>query len=690
MMAPLTLLLALLISLTFALGPARQVHAASTINVTTTADENGTGAGCSLREAFKSADDNANFGGCTGSGGGVPFTINVPAGTYTLTVDELKIGDATNTNTTIVGAGAASAIIQQTLTNKRVIDVNSLLAANVSVSISGVTLTGGRDPSDNFGGAGIIAGGPGNTLSLSNCIITGNTNNAGLTPKGGGVEFAGGGVLNINNCTISNNIAGTSAGNLGVGGGVDYQLLNLAGAAGQGGLSITNTTFSNNVAGAANSGAGGAVRVAATTTQAPSGLTISNNTFTGNQANAASNGLGGAIANASSNPVTIQFNRFFNNSATGGATGIYKVVGSGSSTNATKNWWGCNAGPGNAGCDSIGGETANITAAPRLVLSHTSAASALLPGEATILTASFLKDSAGGPVAASNLGALIGMPISFTNAQKGSLSSAQTTIQANGTATATFTANAPGAGQADAIVDNGTATANIMINRPPTTVTSINRNASSATNADSISWTIVFANPLSGLSASNLTLTNSGLGGAPAITGVTPVGGAPATTWIVTASTGSGDGTLGLNLANDTGLDYILSNLPFTGQAYTIDRTAPTVTINQAAGQADPTDSAPINFTVVFDEPVTGFTGADVALSGTAGATTAAVTGSGTTYNVAVSGITTTGTVIASIPANVANEAAGNGNVASTSSDNIVTVSTIPKRYVYIPLIEAP
>ncbi len=33
-----------------------------------------------------------------------------------------------------------------------------------------------------------------------------------------------------------------------------------------------------------------------------------------------------------------------------------------------------------------------------------------------------------------------------------------------------------------------------------------------------------------------------------------------------------------------------------------VDQTAPTVTINQAAGQADPTNASPINFTVVFSE----------------------------------------------------------------------------------------
>ena len=69
------------------------------------------------------------------------------------------------------------------------------------------------------------------------------------------------------------------------------------------------------------------------------------------------------------------------------------------------------------------------------------------------------------------------------------------------------------------------------------------------------------------------------------------------------------------------------------------------MTINQAAGQADPTNASPINFTVVFSESVTGFASGDVTLSGTAGATTATVTGSGTTYNVAVTGMTRDGTV---------------------------------------------
>ena len=42
----------------------------------------------------------------------------------------------------------------------------------------------------------------------------------------------------------------------------------------------------------------------------------------------------------------------------------------------------------------------------------------------------------------------------------------------------------------------------------------------------------------------------------------------------------------------------------------------PTVTINQAARQADPTKTSPINFTVVFSKSVTGFATGDVTFTG--------------------------------------------------------------------------
>ena len=70
-----------------------------------------------------------------------------------------------------------------------------------------------------------------------------------------------------------------------------------------------------------------------------------------------------------------------------------------------------------------------------------------------------------------------------------------------------------------------------------------------------------------------------------------------------------------------------------TGATFSLDHfqvkvnyTLRPVTINQAVGQVDPTNTSPINFTVIFPYPVTDFATGDVTLSGTAGATTAIVT----------------------------------------------------------------
>ena len=123
-----------------------------------------------------------------------------------------------------------------------------------------------------------------------------------------------------------------------------------------------------------------------------------------------------------------------------------------------------------------------------------------------------------------------------------------------------------------------------------------------------------------------------------------------------------------------------LSSFSASGACATleIDKTPPEVTINQKSGQADPTNTSPINFKVSFTENVSDFATGDVTLSGTAGATTATVTGSGMTYYVAVSGMTGDGTVLASIASSVAHDAAGNGNNASTSTDNTVVYDKTP------------
>jgi hypothetical protein len=106
----------------------------------------------------------------------------------------------------------------------------------------------------------------------------------------------------------------------------------------------------------------------------------------------------------------------------------------------------------------------------------------------------------------------------------------------------------------------------------------------------------------------------------------------------------------------------------------------PRVTINQISGQADPATTQPILFTATFDRPVTGFTSADVTITGMAATPGVTVTdiGNHLTYVVAVNGAADLETVQATIPANVAIGPDGQGNLPSTSTDNHVTYHAPP------------
>ncbi|MEU4195002.1 hypothetical protein AB0E69_24090 [Kribbella sp. NPDC026611] len=108
----------------------------------------------------------------------------------------------------------------------------------------------------------------------------------------------------------------------------------------------------------------------------------------------------------------------------------------------------------------------------------------------------------------------------------------------------------------------------------------------------------------------------------------------------------------------------------------TVLNAVPSVTVNQAIGQADPAATAPVAFTAVFSEPVADFTSGDVTV--TPATATVAVSGSGTTYSLAVSGLTGSGLVRVSIAAGVAHDSVGAGNTASTSTDNSVLYDVNP------------
>jgi hypothetical protein len=442
----------------------------------------------SLRSALEAA--NAQAGAA----------VTLGAGTFSLSLGELAVAPNGGLTITISGAGAGSTIVDQTDGANRVfnIDVNS--AGGTVVTISGLTISGGHDQADFLGGAGILAGSitstPLDNLTVQNCVISGNhctAPNANYTVQpGGGIQMAGGN-LTITGCTFSNNSSAASQG-----GAVAVIEPSLVGGLSGGTLSISGSTFSNNSmtngSGVGPDG-GGAIYINSTP---PAIHTISDSIFSGNfvvgnsgptfggaihlntgtinlttssltgNSSSGQGGQGGAIY-VDSGAVNISYCRITGNIAANGGNGVYNHASNSAQTTAQNNWWGCNSGPGAAGCDAVATDAGNTTVSPWIVLTNTPNPNPILITQTTTLTASFLQNSSGQSLSAANLGALLGLPIIFDAPILGSLSGAQGNIQANGTATATFTAGGtPGNGHANATVDNGVATANITVYQIPT------------------------------------------------------------------------------------------------------------------------------------------------------------------------------------------------------------------------------
>jgi hypothetical protein len=249
------------------------------------------------------------------------------------------------------------------------------------------------------------------------------------------------------------------------------------------------------------------------------------------------------------------------------------------------------------------------------------------------------------------------------------------------TTSGTVIATIPAGGASDAAGNPNTASTStdntVTFNAPDTTAPSvtINQGATQAdpTSTAPINFTVVFSEPVTGFTGNDVAIAGTA-GGAKT---VTVSGGGSTYTAAVSGMTTSGTvvATIAAGVATDAaGNGNATSTSTDNSVTFNADTTGPTVTIDQAAGQADPTDASPINFTVVFSDAVSGFTAADVTITGTAGGTkTAVVSGGPSMYSVAVSDMASSGTVVATIAAGVATDAAGNGNTASTSTDNTVT-----------------
>jgi CSLREA domain-containing protein len=260
------------------LGPA--AAQAYVINVTTTADEFGSGAGCSLREAVQvandaSATDPLSFGGCTSSNDPLfPLDeIRLPASNYVLTLDGVDdtnaagdldvlneglsiLGQATTGPVTIDGGTSDGDAVDD-----RVIDFHPSAAdgATQDLGLTGLVITGGTTAG---AGGGIRINGPpntGETITADFGLLTVTGNTATGVGVGGGIENQSGEDLDISESTISGNAA------IGTGAGVDTSTVSAEPADTQ----FENVTVSNNIADSdandTGSGGGVAVRLAGAT-----------------------------------------------------------------------------------------------------------------------------------------------------------------------------------------------------------------------------------------------------------------------------------------------------------------------------------------------------------------------------------------------------------------------------------------
>jgi hypothetical protein len=224
----------------------------------------------------------------------------------------------------------------------------------------------------------------------------------------------------------------------------------------------------------------------------------------------------------------------------------------------------------------------------------------------------------------------------------------------------------------------------------PPTVSSINAAAASPNHASSEVFTVTFSEGVTGVDNTDFTAVTSGAAADTGIT-VTPVN---ASVYTVTVNGVTGDGTLGLNLnSSGTGITDTSGNTlagGFTGQVYTVDHIAPTVSSITALG-GSPNDAASEQYQVTFSEVVTGVVAADFQLTTTNTVNTGgitSITGSGATYTVTIGAVTGDGTLRLDLKSGDGGitDAAGNGAAAAFTSGDVYTIDHTPPGAVSINL----
>ncbi|MFC1224796.1 MBG domain-containing protein [Pedobacter sp. BG31] len=187
---------------------------------------------------------------------------------------------------------------------------------------------------------------------------------------------------------------------------------------------------------------------------------------------------------------------------------------------------------------------------------------------------------------------------------------------------------------------------------------------------ETLSFTVNFSGNVTVTGTPQLELT---VGSASKLANYISGSGTSALTFSYTVASGDLDadgvtvGLLGLNGGtimdgSNNNASLTLNNVASTANVL-VDGVAPTVVISSTAGASGgSTGTSPIPFTVTFSESITGFTAGDVTVGN---ATISGFSGSGTTYTFNATP-TANGAVTINVSANVAQDAAGNGNTAAS------------------------
>ncbi|GAA5139221.1 hypothetical protein GCM10023213_19520 [Prosthecobacter algae] len=143
------------------------------------------------------------------------------------------------------------------------------------------------------------------------------------------------------------------------------------------------------------------------------------------------------------------------------------------------------------------------------------------------------------------------------------------------------------------IAVNNVTISGITTSASTATVSSLTRANPTPSNLNTVNWTLTFGSAVTGVTASNFTLGGTSTGASVG----TPTTANAGLSWTVPVTTGT-DGTLLLRLDNDTSLSSdITTTLPFVGETYTIDKTAPDTSITANPALLTTSTGASFSFT---------------------------------------------------------------------------------------------